>query len=116
MNGLGPSSPTASFLACIPPSGLTVPILTAVDKTTFSIAWNSPTNLGGCPLSSYSVLVSTDQYSATPTYVAALTGLPVTNLKATVTTWPVPPAPTGKPVRVKIQAINPQGTVTGPAL
>lgn len=58
INRLGPNSPQGSFVACIVPGEMAAPNLTAVDATTFSLAWKQPEHTGGCAITNYAVLLS----------------------------------------------------------
>jgi len=53
VNGGGVESSTSSFIACVVPSNLAIPILTAVEKQKFTVHWSMPKNFGGCVLTGY---------------------------------------------------------------
>lgn len=104
VNGLGPGSPKASLVACIVPGEMAAPNLTAVAATTFSVSWRQPVHTGGCPITNYAVLLSSDQSASAPTYGVQVATIASTKLEQTVTF--ATGALTGLILRVKIQATN----------
>lgn len=69
INGLGPGSANTALIACVVPGTMAAPTLTAQSSTSFSISWLQPEHSGGCPISSYAVLLSADQASSSPAYI-----------------------------------------------
>jgi hypothetical protein len=114
VNGLGPSSPAASSVACLSPADLAAPSLVAVGKTAFEVAWRQPGSTGGCPLTSYALYLSDDQDAANPTYVEHEAGIAPTQLERAVTFGDG--TRTGKVLRLKVEAVNQVGSLQSPAL
>lgn len=114
INGLGTSSPQASFVACLSPAALAAPVLLGVSQSSFEVSWLQPGCDGGCSLTEYSLWLSDDQDTATPTYALLEAGLAPTLLEKLIT-FP-DQARTGKVLRLKVQAANQMGTVRSPAL
>jgi hypothetical protein len=114
INGLGPVSPTSSFVACKTPAELSAPTLVTVSQTSFDISWLAPNSSGGCPLTSYSLHLSEDQDTTSPSYAILQSGILATTL--TDTTTFSDSTRTGKVLRVKVEAINQMGSVLSPAL
>lgn len=54
-NGWGPESQVALFYACVRPSVPAIPILTATSASTMTLEWKTPSNDGGCPITSYAL-------------------------------------------------------------
>ena len=55
VNGPGVESGVASQIACVAPLGMALPVLEAVDRTTFTLAWDVPDFIGGCPIEGYEI-------------------------------------------------------------
>lgn len=109
INGLGPGSPLASFLACLGPAGLKQPVLQEVSKTEARISWRAPEISGGCPVSSYSLELNDltgPAYSSLETGISALTFERAVSLSDK----------TGQSLRIRVIATNQAGSTTSPAL
>lgn len=76
VNGLGSGSPFATFTACLVPVPVELPKITSISKNTFGIRWNENLNTGGCPITSYSILMSSDFSSSNPNYNPIVSSLP----------------------------------------
>jgi len=113
-NGQGYESDPASYVSCVPPSGVKQPRLEKVDKTTFTIVWDLPESDGGCPITGYAIYRDDGAggFIVTPVDPESVSGNPyLFRHVATLT-----PADTGKTFRVKIEAINIYGSLLSPAL
>lgn len=60
INGLGPTSPAASFVACLSPANLAAPVLLDVSKSSFEVSWLRPSSNGGCPITEFALFLSED--------------------------------------------------------
>jgi hypothetical protein len=56
VNGPGEFSEVTSIQACVPPDLLDQPEIRDVSKTEFTVHWNPPAYLGGCPITDYTLL------------------------------------------------------------
>ena len=57
-NAIGQSveSPIETVSACVKPSGIPTPMRGVVTSNSVEVYWSEPSDDGGCPLASYSVL------------------------------------------------------------
>ena len=103
INGLGPGSAMGAFVACLSPSEQGAPVLVAVSEASFSVSWQQPGSTGGCPITAYSLYLSSDQDSASPTYSLLEAGIAPHVLE-----WVVSPDATliGQVLRLKVEATN----------
>jgi len=73
LNANGPStaSAEASFIICVAPTGMDSPVLSAVTKLTMTLSWTSPSEDGGCPITSYSIFINDGAGGSTFTEIDA---------------------------------------------
>jgi hypothetical protein len=86
------------------PVPVDLPLITSISKNTFGIRWNENNNTGGCPITSYSILMSSDFSSPNPTYNSIVSGLPPGTQTQLVSITNL--ALTGNALRVKIRIAN----------
>ena len=86
------------------PVPVDLPQITSISKDTFDIKWNVKENTGGCPITSYSILMSSDFSSSNPTYNSIVSTLPPGTQSQLVSITNL--ALTGKAIRVKIRIEN----------
>jgi len=55
-NGEGITSAKTSFRSCVNPSGVVAPYLVSTNETKVKLRWSQPTNVGGCPITSFAIL------------------------------------------------------------
>lgn len=55
INGIGNASPIASYVSCVPPSGMDPPIIESVNETSFIVSWDLPKSDGGCEVTGYAL-------------------------------------------------------------
>ncbi len=114
INGLGPVSPAASFVACLSPAGQHAPTLIEVSKTSFHVAWQQPESLGGCPVTAYALYLSDNQDSSSPSYSLLGSAMGPAVFEQVVTFPNL--ARTGQVLRLKVQSVNQMGPVQSPSL
>lgn len=54
-NGFGDLSDIATFYSCVAPTSLSAPTFVSTTSTSMTIAWEEPTDNGGCPITGYAV-------------------------------------------------------------
>ena len=103
--GESPTSDLALIYACAEPSGLAAPIKIDISKTSVTIQWTEPTNNGGCPITSYSLLRDGGPADETFTEVhaAAVNGNPTLS-EFTITDLPADIV--GSDLRIRMHATN----------
>jgi len=104
VNGLGSGSLFGTFTACLVPVPVDIPLITSISKNTFGIRWNEKENTGGCPITSYSILMSSDFSISNPIYNSIVSSLPPGTQSQLVSITNL--ALTGKALRVKIRITN----------
>lgn len=107
INGLGQGSAMGAFVACLSPSEQGAPVLVAVSQTSFSVSWLQPGSTGGCPVTTYSLYLSSDQDTSSPTYSLMEGGIAPHVLE-----WVESPDASliGKVLRLKVEATNQMGS------
>ena len=55
VNGPGVESSATSQIACVAPLHMGLPVLEGVGRTTFTLAWDVPAFIGGCPIEGYEI-------------------------------------------------------------
>ena len=100
------ASPIAAFRACQAPTGLAPPTRVRTTTTSVEVAWTSPTDDGGCRVSSYHLFVALEAPTLTfaEVHSAAIPGDPSRN-RFTVTELPAGAVP-GSALRLKLQVDN----------
>lgn len=119
-NGAGPASDIAFLKPCSLPARWSKPQWISNTKTQIKIAWNEPSDNGGCHIQSYAVFI--DDGSGNGQFVEANVDndISVRNQpsmsQATITRNVDQAASLGKVFRIKVRAFNPAGYVDSPIL
>ena len=106
--GDSPASDLLTAYACEEPSGVAAPTKVAVTQGSVSISWTQPTDDGGCPITSYSIL--RDGGPSDDAFVEVHGGVVNDNPQLySYTVTDLPPDILGLQVRFKIRATNQRG-------
>jgi hypothetical protein len=97
-----------AFVACLSPSEQSAPVLVAVSSSSFSVSWLQPGSTGGCAITSYSLYLSDDQDSQSPTY-----SVMESYIDPHIHEWTASPDASliGLVLRLKVEATNQMGSV-----